>query len=177
MCLLVLRSGKDPKILRRRIAMLKQWNSGKFWFFHTSIYIIAMSMLAQFVSALAEVLHCMTVFPKSRQHVCFVRRRIQMSDVGFVKIMSIWCLSVQFGRRSMESIREDWYDGLSLADSHVIGGLPMCVLSYIFAWHRGSSGQRPWVRLLHSLVHCHLARLCKDLFSAAIRDRERSSRG
>ena len=24
-----------------------------------------------------------------------------------------------------------------------IGGLPMCVLSYIFAWHRGSSGQRP----------------------------------
>ena len=55
-----------------------------------------------------------------------------------------------------------------------IGGLPMCVLSYIFAWHRGSSGQRPWVRLLHSFVHCHLARLCKDLFSAAIRDRERS---
>ena len=32
------------------------------------------------------------VFPKSRQHVCFVRRRIQMSDVGFVKIISIWCL-------------------------------------------------------------------------------------
>ena len=58
-----------------------------------------------------------------------------------------------------------------------IEGLPMCVLSYIFAWHRGSSGQRPWVRLLHSLVHCHLARLCEDLFSAAIRDRERSSRG
>ena len=24
-----------------------------------------------------------------------------------------------------------------------IGGLPMCVLSYIFAWHWGSSGQRP----------------------------------
>ena len=59
----------------------------------------------------------------------------------------------------------------------VIGGLPMCVLSYIFAWHRGSSGQRPWVRLLHNLVHCHLARLCEDLFSAAIRDRERASRG
>ena len=48
-----------------------------------------------------------SVFPKSRQHVCFVRRRIQMSDVGFVKIISIWCLSVQFGRRSMKSIRED----------------------------------------------------------------------
>ena len=47
------------------------------------------------------------VFPKSRQHVCFVRRRIQMSDVGFVKIISIWCLSAQFGRRSMKSIRED----------------------------------------------------------------------
>ena len=47
------------------------------------------------------------VFPKSRQHVCLVRRRIQMSDVGFVKIISIWCLSVQFGRRSMKSIRED----------------------------------------------------------------------
>ena len=43
----------------------------------------------------------------SRNHVCFVRRRIQMSDVGFVKIISIWCLSVQFGRRSMKSIRED----------------------------------------------------------------------
>ena len=50
-----------------------------------------------------------------------------------------------------------------------IGGLPMCVLSYIFAWHRGSSGQRPWVRLLHSLVHCHLARLCEDLFSSGMR--------
>ena len=24
-----------------------------------------------------------------------------------------------------------------------IDGLPVCVLSYIFAWHRGSSGQRP----------------------------------
>ena len=47
------------------------------------------------------------VFPKSCQHVCFVRRRIQMSDVGFVKIISIWCLSVQFGRRSMKFIRED----------------------------------------------------------------------
>ena len=47
------------------------------------------------------------VFPKSRQHVCFVRRRIQMSDVRFVKIISIWCLSVQFVRRSMKSIRED----------------------------------------------------------------------
>ena len=51
-----------------------------------------------------------TVFPKSRQHVCFVRRRIQMSDVEFVKIIHIWCLAVQFGRRSMKSIREDcWY--------------------------------------------------------------------
>ena len=46
-----------------------------------------------------------------------------------------------------------------------IGGLPMCVLSYIFAWQRGSSGQPPWVRLLHSLGHCHLARLCK-IYSA-----------
>ena len=46
-----------------------------------------------------------------------------------------------------------------------IGGLPMCVLSYIFAWHRGSSGPPPWVRLLHSLGHCHLARLCK-IYSA-----------
>ena len=47
----------------------------------------------------------------------------------------------------------------------LIGGLPMCVLSYIFSWHRGSSGQPPWVRLLHSLGHCHLARLCK-IYSA-----------
>ena len=46
-----------------------------------------------------------------------------------------------------------------------IDGLPVCVLSYIFAWHRGSSGQPPWVRLLHSLGHCHLARLCK-IYSA-----------
>ena len=58
-----------------------------------------------------------------------------------------------------------------------IAGLQMCVLGYIFTWHRGSSGQRPWVRLLHSLVHCHLAMLCEDLFSAAIQDREWSSRG
>ena len=70
------------------------------------------------------------------------------------------------------------FNSSMLSDALIyIGGLPMCVLSYIFAWHRGSSGQRPWVRLLHSLVHCHLARLCEDLFSAAIRDRERSSRG
>ena len=47
------------------------------------------------------------VIPKSRQHVCFVRRRIQMTDVEFVKIISIWCLSVQFGRRSRKAIRED----------------------------------------------------------------------
>ena len=58
-----------------------------------------------------------------------------------------------------------------------IGGLPKCVLIYIFGWHRGSSGQRPCVRLLHSLLHCHLAGLCEDPCSAAIRDRERSSRG
>ena len=64
----------------------------------------------------------MAVFPKPRQHVCFVRRRIQMSDVGFVKIISIWCLSVQFGRRSMKSIREDWN---GMADWHRIKG--MCV--------------------------------------------------
>ena len=83
-----------------------------------------------------------------------------------------------WGRDKMDATSQTTY---SSAFSW-IGGLPMCVLSYIFAWHRGSSGQRPWVRLLHSLllhslVHCHLARLCEDLFSAAIRDRERSSRG
>ena len=44
-----------------------------------------------------------------------VRRRIQMSDVEFVKIISIWCLSVQFGRRSMKSIREDWVKASLLA--------------------------------------------------------------
>ena len=31
-----------------------------------------------------------------------------MSDVEFVKIISIWCPSVQFGRRSMKSIQQDW---------------------------------------------------------------------
>ena len=31
-----------------------------------------------------------TVFTKSRQHVCHVRRKIQMSDVGFVKIIIIY---------------------------------------------------------------------------------------
>ena len=50
-------------------------------------------------------------------------------------------------------------------DFQAIGRLPMCVLSYIFAWHRGSSGQPPWVRLSHSLGHCHLTRLCK-IYSA-----------
>ena len=62
---------------------------------------IALSWLCNWTSLI------MPVFPKSRQHVCFVRRRIQMSDIGFVKIISIWCLSVKFGRRSMKSIRED----------------------------------------------------------------------
>ena len=56
-----------------------------------------------------EIFRSDSVFPKSRQHVCFVRHRIQMSDVEFVKIISIRCLSVQFGRRSMKSIREDWW--------------------------------------------------------------------
>ena len=37
-----------------------------------------------------------------------------MSDVEFVKIISIWCLSVQFVRRSMKSIREDWNMSVSL---------------------------------------------------------------
>ena len=48
-----------------------------------------------------------SVFPKSRQHVCFVRRRIQMSDVEFVKIISIWCLLSgepdYFGRNKISS--------------------------------------------------------------------------
>ena len=49
-----------------------------------------------------------TVFTKSRQHVCHVRRKIQMSDVGFVKIIIIWCLRLPIGRRRVKSIREDW---------------------------------------------------------------------
>ena len=48
----------------------------------------------------------MPVFTKSRQHVCHVRRKIQMSDVGFVKIIIIWCLRLPIGR--VKSIREDW---------------------------------------------------------------------
>ena len=64
-----------------------------------------------------------TVFPKLCQHVCFVRRRIQMSDVGFVKIISIWCLSVQFGRRSMKFIREDWV---------LVSGISWCILLMIY---------------------------------------------
>ena len=47
------------------------------------------------------------VFTKSRQHVCHVRRKIQMSDVGFVKIIIIWCLRLPIGRRRVKSIRED----------------------------------------------------------------------
>ena len=49
-----------------------------------------------------------TVFTKSRQHVCHVRRKIQMSDVGFVKIIIIWCLRLPIGRRRVKSFREDW---------------------------------------------------------------------
>ena len=49
------------------------------------------------------------VFMKSRQHVCHVRRKIQMSDVGFVKIIIIWCLRLPIVRRRVKSIREDWY--------------------------------------------------------------------
>ena len=47
------------------------------------------------------------VFTKSRQHVCHVRRKIQMSDVGFVKIIIIWCLRLPIGRRRVKSIQED----------------------------------------------------------------------
>ena len=50
----------------------------------------------------------LSVFMKSRQHVCHVRRKIQMSDVGFVKIIIIWCLCLPIGRRRVKSIREDW---------------------------------------------------------------------
>ena len=48
------------------------------------------------------------VFTKSRQHVCHVRRKIQMSEVGFVKIIIIWCLRLPIGRRRVKYIREDW---------------------------------------------------------------------
>ena len=50
-----------------------------------------------------------TVFTNSRQHVCHVRRKIQMSDVGFVKIIIIWCLRLPIGRRRVKSIQEDWW--------------------------------------------------------------------
>ena len=58
------------------------------------------------------------VFTKSRQHVCHVRRKIQMSDVGFVKIIIIWCLRLPIGRRRVKSIREDWSVYLSVCQSH-----------------------------------------------------------
>ena len=48
-----------------------------------------------------------SVFTKSRQHVCHVRRKIQMSDVGFVKIIIIWCLRLPIVRRRVKSIQED----------------------------------------------------------------------
>ena len=81
-----------------------QWN-----FYRNSNIFIQENALENVVWEMAAILsRYQTVFPKSRQHVCFVRRRIQMSDVGFVKIITIWCLSVQFVRHSMKSIREDY---------------------------------------------------------------------
>ena len=44
----------------------------------------------------------------SQNHVCHVRRKIQMSDVGFVKIIIIWCLCLPIGRHRVKSFREDW---------------------------------------------------------------------
>ena len=56
----------------------------------------------------------------------------------------IYCLSW----RHLERKSQKWtyvYNQWKHSIVHFeIGGLPMCVLSYIFAWHRGSSGQRPW---------------------------------
>ena len=50
----------------------------------------------------------------SRNHVCHVRRKIQMSDVGFVKIIIIWCLRLPIGRRRVKSIREDCQPQMSV---------------------------------------------------------------
>ena len=141
--------------------------------------------IAGFAIVAKDGLLCLSIVTSS-QLICDVMGTwgtdIVMSYLPIVLTHTNWCkgnlhkwirtVNIDFsppGIHGLASKKYIFYDA--------IGGLPMCVLSYIFAWHRGSSGQRPWVRLLHSLVHCHLARLCEDLFSAAIRDRERSSRG
>ena len=54
-----------------------------------------------------SALYFQAVFTKSRQHVCHVRRKIQMSDVGFVKIIIIWCLGLPIGRHRVKSFQED----------------------------------------------------------------------
>ena len=39
-----------------------------------------------------------------------------MSDVGFVKIIIIWCLRLPIGRRIVKSFREDCDTGLSKSE-------------------------------------------------------------
>ena len=84
----------------------KHWRTPRLIRFAVTIFLICVIEFCS-VEMLSAQFASKPVFPKSRQHVCFVRHRIQMSYVGFVKIINIWCLSVQFGRRSMKSIRED----------------------------------------------------------------------
>ena len=56
-------------------------------------FVVAMTIKQSFSNWYMHVedkgLFTTTVFPKSCQHVCFVRHIIQLSDVGFVKIISI----------------------------------------------------------------------------------------
>ena len=73
--------------------------------------------------------------------------------------ISLICVKSVYANKEEVGLLSDLYQKLRVVHvlgtfppSLTIGGLPMCVLSYILAWHRGSSGQRPWVRLLHSLV-------------------------
>ena len=102
----------------------------------------------------------MPVFPKSRQHVCFVRRRIQMWDVGFVKIISIWCLSVQFGRRSMKSIREDCMLPCDATSLQCVKGMKL--LSYKNGTFYFNKKERV---KMNSLLADNYSRLCKKLKS------------
>ena len=74
---------------------------------------------------------------------------------------------------SAKTFQLQGFDHLSL-QSIPIGGLQVCVLSCILAWHQGSFGLRGGLDCY--TVSFTATWLCEDLFSAAIRNHEQSRR-
>ena len=104
-----------------------------------------------------------SVFTKSRQHVCHVRRKIQMSDVGFVKIIVIWCLRLPIGRRRVKSIRKTGiyctsfiFIALRVTNKTLSGQHSTSVVSKLAICHRNFNGRSTHSKIRKSSPRYHM---------------------